>query len=114
MTSYTYDRWGRPLSVVRPGSCSGTHGETDVSYTDSVPVAVTKTQKLCGSNGGAAAVSQTTVFDGLGRLSQTQLTTDPSGTVYTDTTYDTLGRKSTVSNPYRSKSDSTYGLTTYT
>ena len=33
--------------------------------------------------------------------------------VYTDTTYDVLGRKSTVSNPYRSNSDPTYGITTY-
>jgi YD repeat-containing protein len=39
--------------------------------------------------------------------------TDPQGIVYTDTTYDALGRKHTVSNPYRSTSDLTYGLTTF-
>src|SRR5713226_917962 len=30
-----------------------------------------------------------------------------------DTTYDNLGRKATVSNPYRSTNDPTYGITTY-
>ena len=34
-------------------------------------------------------------------LSETQLTSDPEGTDYTDTTYDAVGRTSTVSNPYR-------------
>src|SRR4029077_5417552 len=32
--------------------------------------------------------------------------------VYTDTTYDGFGRVLTVSNPYRSTSDPTYGITT--
>jgi len=32
---------------------------------------------------------------------------------YTDTTYHALGRKATVSNPYRSTSDPTDGITTY-
>jgi RHS repeat-associated protein len=56
------------------------------------------------------------VFDGLGRASQTQLTSDPQGIVYTDTTHDALDRVSTVSNPYRSGTDGTSspGTTTYT
>src|SRR5205807_3591945 len=57
----------------------------------------------------------TEVFDGLGRVSQTQLTSDPdcpSGDK-TDTTYDALGHVFSVSNPYCTTSDSTYGLTTY-
>ena len=44
---------------------------------------------------------------------QTQLTSDPEGVVYTDTIYDALGRVKSVSNPYRSTSDSTYGVTQY-
>src|SRR5439155_8388084 len=43
----------------------------------------------------------------------TQLTSDPTGTVYTDTVYDSLGRVASVSNPYRSTSDPTYGITSY-
>jgi RHS repeat-associated protein len=57
--------------------------------------------------------SSLSVYDGLGRVIQTQLESDPQGIVYTDTTYDGLGRKHTVSNPYRSTSDPTYGLTTF-
>jgi RHS repeat-associated protein len=52
-----------------------------------------------------------TFFDGLGRVTQSQLTSFPVGTVYTDTTYDALGRVASVSNPYLTKTDPTYGLT---
>src|SRR5260370_14348399 len=54
-------------------------------------------------------------FDGLGRPIQSQQVT-PSGTILADTTYDIIGRISTVSNRYyqgRShSSDPTYRLTT--
>ena len=55
----------------------------------------------------------TNVFDGLGRVTQSQLTSDPQGTVYTVTTYDADGRKATVTNPYRTTGDPTYGVTSY-
>jgi len=58
-------------------------------------------------------LSQKTVYDSLGRVSQQQLTSDPQGTVLTDTTYDSVGRVATVSNPYRSTGDPAYGITTY-
>jgi len=35
----------------------------------------------------------TQLFDGLGRLKETQLNSDPAGTDYTDITYDPDGRK---------------------
>lgn len=57
----------------------------------------------------------TSVFDGFGRITQSQLNSDPQGIVYTDTTYDALGRVVTVSNPYRKGTDitTTTGVTTY-
>jgi RHS repeat-associated protein len=55
-----------------------------------------------------------TVLDGLGRTSQTQLTSDPAGTDYVDTGYDALGRLYSVSNPHRSTSSPTDGTTYYT
>ena len=55
----------------------------------------------------------TAVIDGLGRTDNEQLNSDPAGIDYTATTYDADGRKSSVSDPYRSTSDPTYGLTTY-
>jgi RHS repeat-associated protein len=52
-------------------------------------------------------------FDGLGRPYQTQqLTPDCQSYIKVDTTYDTLGRAKTVSNPYCLTSEATYGITT--
>ncbi len=55
-----------------------------------------------------------TYFDGLGRKSETR-TADPgcSSDIEVDTTYDSMSRVYTVSNPYCTTSDPTYGLTTY-
>jgi RHS repeat-associated protein len=52
----------------------------------------------------------TQLFDSLGRLSQTQ---DNSASSYVDTAYNVLGQVQSLSKPYFSKSDSTYGVTTY-
>src|SRR5207245_959713 len=52
------------------------------------------------------------VLDGLGRAVNTFLMSDPDGSTEKDTSYDSSGRMVTVSNPYRSTSDSTYGVET--
>jgi RHS repeat-associated protein len=49
----------------------------------------------------------------LRRVAHTQLTSDPAGTDIVDTTYDSFGRVASVSNPYRSTSDPSYGITRY-
>lgn len=102
-TSYTYDSRMRLLTIKRPDG-----GMTTNSYPDANHVNTTVMQTSTQSR------TSTVVLDGLGRTSQTQLTSDPSGADYVDTTYDGLGRVHSVSNPYRSTSDPTYGLTTYT
>ncbi len=78
------------------------------TYNDVVPISATTTTNISSSLNEVS----TTLKDYLGRVSETQLTSDPEGTDYVDTTYDTLGRTSTVSNPYRTTSDTTYGITT--
>ena len=55
--------------------------------------------------------SATSFFDGLGRSYQSQHVL-PGGTATVDTTLDFAGRPATISNPYFSTSDSTYGTTT--
>ena len=50
-------------------------------------------------------------FDGVGRTTQTRLV-DPAGDDFVDTTYDADGRVNTVSNPHRSTSSATDGVTT--
>ncbi|MFQ5926303.1 MAG: hypothetical protein ACE5MH_02590, partial [Terriglobia bacterium] len=102
-TSFTYDLFDRPLSESRPDSGSTTHSYDDVARIVTRTVTLEATQNI------------TTEFsyDGLWRVTQSRLTSDPEGTVFVDTTYDALSRKETVSNPYRSTTDDTYGITTF-
>jgi RHS repeat-associated protein len=107
ITNYNYDSMWRISEVDRPdgGKDVITHQETTVPFTATVSTDINSTLKK----------TETNVFDGLGRVSQKQLTSDPQGTVYTDTSYDALGRVATVSNPYRTGTDATTstGTTTY-
>ena len=102
-TTYTYDLLGRVTQKNLPDG-----GQTSYSYNDTPPVTVTTTTKINASTN----LTSIAVADGLGRVVQTQLTSDPEGAILVDTTYDALGRKATVSNPYRSTSEPTYGVTT--
>jgi RHS repeat-associated protein len=103
-TSFHYDALNRLTEQDNPDG-----GQTTNTYVDTPQNSVTQTTKITSS----VNKSQTTLFDGLHRTSQTQLV-DPQGTDYVDVTYDQLDRKASVSNPYRSTNDSTYGLTSYT
>jgi RHS repeat-associated protein len=109
VTSHTYDSLWRPLQTTHPDSSLDT--DTVAHQEASTPFTATVTSMI----NTAQSTAPLTVFDGLGRTSQTQLTTDPQGKVYTDTTYDALGRVATVTNPYRTGTDSTTssGRTTY-
>ncbi|MBZ5537621.1 MAG: hypothetical protein LAO31_16815 [Acidobacteriia bacterium] len=136
VTSYTYDSCtGKPISITDPNN-----QETDYAYDDLLDRLKTVTFPLVpvGQNSyhpttvytyndnalnvvtardlnssGDGVIKTKSVYDGLARVIQTQLMSDPQGIVYADTTYDALGRKHTVSNPYRSTSDETYGMTTF-
>jgi RHS repeat-associated protein len=120
-TTGQYDIVFRPTLISYPDG-----GSTSYCYTDMGGSACSKsgapysvvTTKAITSSPVLNEVS-TVVFDGLGRLSQTQLNSDPDGTDYTLTTYDALGRKSQVYNPTRCSSittncetESTWGYTT--
>ena len=101
----SYDALNRPLAISYPDG-----GSTSYSYVDAVPNTITKTVAVSAAGGQNPAVNliTTQVLDGMGRLLKSQLTSDPEGTDYTDYAYDTFGRLSSVSNPYRS------GSTVYT
>ena len=106
-TTKSYDIMDRLLSVTYPDT-----GSTSYCYTDGVPANCSTGN--AGSASFAVVVTKaitsslpeisTATLDGLARLSQTQLNSDPSGTTYTLTTYDALGRKSQVYNPTRCSS----------
>jgi RHS repeat-associated protein len=103
--SMSYDEINRPL-------CEnfGDGGQTCLTYNESsLPISISTSTKILSSTN----LTRASVYDGLGRISQTQLTSDPAGTDFVDITYDLLGRKYTVTNPHRSGSSPTDGTTTY-
>jgi len=105
-TTYLYnDSLARPTSTTRPDN-----GTTTAAYNDTA-LTVTTSKKINASQ----TVTSVALSDGVGHVKQTQLTSDPQGTVYTDTIYDGLGRVYSVSNPYRTGADPTtsLGTTTY-
>jgi len=109
ITSYLYnDPLRRPTETDRPDG-----GSTTISYNDSPPSPSIITTKKINST---QTVASTTVMDGMGHVKQMQLTSDPQGTVYADTTFDGLGRVWKQSNPYRIGTDPTTssGTTIYT
>jgi hypothetical protein len=109
--SVTYDLLGRPATITK-----GDGGGTTITYNEAaLPINIGTSTKIDGSHN----LTQTTVYDGLGRVSQTQLTSDPSGTTYQMTKYDSLGRKSQVFNPTRCNpadtncGEATWGYTSF-
>src|ERR1700730_17919029 len=100
--SFVYDSL---LRLTQANSPDG--GQTTLAYNSAT--STTSTTKMNASQN----IVSTTLLDSLGRTSQTQLNSDTEGVDYTSTTYDLSGRISTVSNPYRSTSDPTYGISSY-
>ena len=83
-------------------------GKTTLSYNDTAPSPTVTTSRLITSS---PSLSLTTValMDGLGHVTQAQLTSDPDGATYTDTKYDGLGRTYCGSNPYRTSNPQSLG-----
>jgi RHS repeat-associated protein len=115
VTTNSYDIGWRLTNVTRPTG----GGQTSFCYTDvggstcspgSPPYQVVINKAITSAKNETV----TAIVDGLGRLSQTQLNSDPENVDYVDDGYDGEGNKSTTSNPYRTTSDSTYGITTNT
>ena len=105
-TSYQYaDPWWRLTQTTFPDGGSVTN-----TYQDAGPNPSVTTSTLINTGN---TIQSNTIMDAAGHVIHTQLTSDPSGTDYVDTVYDGLGRVSSVSNPYRSTSDTTYGVTTF-
>jgi RHS repeat-associated protein len=118
-TTYIYnDLFSRPSQVNYPDG-----GQINIVYNDTPPSpTVTTCQLISGSptascsatNPATGWKTRMTRLDGMGHLTQTQLASDPDGTVFSDTAYDGLGRVYTQSNPHRSSGGTTDGVTTFT
>jgi RHS repeat-associated protein len=106
-TTYSYDSMLRVSQVNHPDG-----GQDNITRQETtLPLTATLTSRINPSQ----SKIETDVFDGLGRITQHQLSDNSQGTIYTDTTYDALGRVATVSNPYRTGTDitTTAGIKTY-
>jgi YD repeat-containing protein len=114
-TTYSYaDPLLRLTDVYGPQSAqNGVQPHTHYKYTDNTYVPDQPPTPGTVTTTGPSGIISVNVMDGVGNTVQTQLTTDPGGADYIDTTYDGLGRVQSVSNPYRTTGDLTYGLTSY-
>jgi RHS repeat-associated protein len=111
LTTYKYaDLLDRPTEIDYPDGGKTTISYNDAQYNPSThsPSITTTKEITSGLN-----LVTTTGFDGLGHEVATILSSDPDGITYTVSTYDGVGRAYTVSNPYRSTNDPTYGITTF-
>ncbi len=98
--TYTYDEFGRPTKVVGPLD-SDTFPSVTYSYLNwgNAQTQRIQTQKR-KDHGGAAVVSRSDYFDGMGRFDQAQ-TDGPGGTtIVDDTTYDSRGLATAKSAPH--------------
>ncbi len=113
VTTYKYvDNLARLTETDFPDGGVTTIAYNDNAYNPSTPSPSVTTTKKINTSTNLVTVS---AMDGLGHVLRNELTSDPQGTVYTDTAYDGLARVYTVSNPYRSGADPTTssGTTTF-
>ena len=100
-TTYTYDAVRNPIYIKHPDG-----GTVQISYNGyAVPWLVTKTTSAAPDPNIVSSIQ----YDGFLKPS---ITTMPNGAT-SETTYDLLGRKHTVTNPHFSTQSSTDGTTTY-
>jgi len=118
ITSYQYsDVLGRVTQVTYPDGGQSNFSYNDASYNPSSTPAnntpnITTTELINSST--STKVQTIAARDGMGHTVRT-IVTNPGATEteYTDTIYNGMGDVASVSNPYRSTSDSTYGITSY-
>lgn len=129
VTTFTYDNMRRRIELVPP-TTGGTvwycytdegyvlpagSGGTSCAQAAEPPYEAVVTEQITAS----VNKESTYLVDTLGRLTQTQLNSDPSGATYSLITYDVLGRKASEYNPTRCSTpttdcgETTWGVTNY-
>lgn len=106
MSSISYnDPLDRPKQSIRALDTAQI-SQTTITYQDSART-VTATSDLNTFNDNLLKVE--TVYDGLGRTAESRTYESTTAFIRTKQTYDALGRVASVSNPYRTTADPTYG-----
>ncbi|HZU31796.1 MAG TPA: hypothetical protein VFB79_11815, partial [Candidatus Angelobacter sp.] len=110
-SNYSYDSMFRITSAQAPpdpaNSSLRAQNTFNFSAANVFPITVQRVKSVTT----ALSDSATSSLDGLGRVFKTQHAV-PGNTATVDTTFDQGGHVATVSNPYFSTSDATYGITT--
>jgi RHS repeat-associated protein len=109
--NYAYDSLFRLSLAQAPPDLSNGGSRAQTSFTFSAPNTFPVSVQRSKSITTALIDSASNFFDGLGRAYQSQHVL-PAGTAKVDTTFDVAGHVATVSNPYFSSADPTYGITT--
>ena len=112
-TGYGYDSSWRLTSITYPDNGSRTYCYSDSSSAVCGGAAVAPSVLFTETMSASQSEQLEADVDGLGRTIKERVLSDPDGVVMTDTTYDGMGRVQSVSNPYRTTSDPTYGITSY-
>jgi YD repeat-containing protein len=110
-TAYTYYNDGRLSKVNFPdmGSTQWVYSTDTMPPTQQSPATITGIAQTGAPEG---AISSAAVFDGLGRLVERQLLTDPAGADIAEIAYDGLGHVVEESTPYRAGAGSP-GISSY-
>jgi RHS repeat-associated protein len=107
-TAYTYGdpNFWRPTTISYPDG-----GSTIYTYNEGTnsPWSI----QTSSSKDSSSSVVSDAILDGFGRVTQQELTSDPVQNDVVVTAYDPVGRVASVTNPYRTTSDPTYGVTQY-
>ncbi|MGH9541655.1 MAG: RHS repeat domain-containing protein [Terriglobales bacterium] len=117
-TTFHYDDpFARITQIDAPGPSDGSPREAVIQYSDSTDTVdrwiSTTSDSVPVPSGDAGYRHERDIADSLGRVIEHDLVNDPAGLTKTLTTYDSLGRVATVTNPYRQTTDPTYGITKY-
>jgi RHS repeat-associated protein len=110
-SNYSYDLMFRITSGQAPPDPANNNLRATTSFNFSAPNSFPVNVQRSKSVTTALSDSATSFFDGLGRGYKSQHVL-PGNTATVDTTFDLAGHAATVSNPYFSTSDPTYGTTT--
>jgi RHS repeat-associated protein len=108
-TRYLYDNQARMTQAISPPDPDSNGAQAVTAFNYPVPISLPFSVSRSKSTTTALADSVTTTYDGLGRPFKTVHNSAGGDTVLTS--YDGLDHVVTVTNPFVSASDSTYGVT---
>ncbi|MFF2298759.1 RHS repeat-associated core domain-containing protein [Arthrobacter sp. NPDC058127] len=100
VTSYQYDASGRVTGVWDPMRPQATNAAPTQAIAYTISQSAPSSIQHTNINGNGQPISSYEIYDGLGRIRQTQKLSPGGGTIATDTFYNSFGAKQLVNNDY--------------